>query len=161
MFRPMRRFKQELSESECIDILNNGKTAVLAVLGDDDYPYTVPLNYVYYNGKIYLHCAKEGHKLDAIKNHDKVSICVVAQDDIVEEKYTTYFKSVVCFGRAKRMTDESLMRESVKALAEKYCPTQLDGIPTEVESEFSILAMIEIEIEHMSGKQCRELINKE
>ena len=66
MFRKMRRFKQQLSEEECLEILKTAKRGVLAVLGDEGYPYAVPLDFVYEDGKIYFHCAKEGHKLDAI-----------------------------------------------------------------------------------------------
>lgn len=161
MFREMRRFKQKLTSEECEKILEHGKTGVLAVIGDDGYPYTVPINYYYTSGRIYLHCAKAGHKLDAIKNEPKVSFCVVDRDDIFQEKYTTLYRSVVVFGKAEILTDESEMRTSVTALAEKYCPDFLDGIPTEVEREFDILCMIKINIEHMSGKQGRELMKEE
>ena len=161
MFREMRRIKQQLSKEECEKILVRGKTGVLAVLGDDGYPYTVPINYYYTDGKIYLHCAKTGHKLDAIKKEQKVSFCVVARDDILQEKYTTLFKSVVAFGKAEILTDENEMRSSVTALAEKYCTDCLEGIPAEVESGFGILCMIKISIEHITGKQGKELLKEE
>ena len=154
----MRRIKQQLTKEECEKILVQSKTGVLAVLGNDGYPYTVPINYYYTDGKIYLHCAKTGHKLDAIKNEQKVSFCVIDRDDILQEKFTTLFKSVIAFGRAEIMTDESEMRKAVTAFAEKYCPDFLDKVPSEVEREFSILCMIKINIEHMTGKQGRELI---
>lgn len=157
----MRRIKQQLSKEECEKILVRGKTGVLAVLGDDGYPYTVPINYYYTDGKIYLHCAKTGHKLDAIKKEQKVSFCVVARDDILQEKYTTLFKSVVAFGKAEILTDENEMRSSVTALAEKYCTDCLEGIPAEVESGFGILCMIKISIEHITGKQGKELLKEE
>lgn len=157
----MRRIKQQLSKEECEKILVRGKTGVLAVLGDDGYPYTVPINYYYTDGKIYLHCAKTGHKLDAIKKEQKVSFCVVARDDILQEKYTTLFKSVVAFGKAEILTDENEMRSSVTALAEKYCTDCLEGIPAEVESGFGILCIIKISIEHMTGKQGKELLKEE
>ena len=83
----MRRNRQLLSDEKAISVLQNGKTGVLAVLGDDDYPYTVPVNYVYFNNRIYIHCAKTGHKIDAINKHQKVSFCVVSKDDIIQEKY--------------------------------------------------------------------------
>ncbi|MBQ9616719.1 MAG: pyridoxamine 5'-phosphate oxidase family protein, partial [Oscillibacter sp.] len=67
MFREMRRHGQQLPESECAEILRREPRGVLAVLGDDGYPYTVPLDFVYEGGKLYFHCAGEGHKLDAIK----------------------------------------------------------------------------------------------
>lgn len=161
MFREMRRNKQQLSDEECERILERGKTGVLAVLGDDGYPYTVPINYYYNAGKIYLHCAKTGHKRDAIKGEPKVSFCVVDRDDILQEKYTTLYRSVVAFGKAEILTDEEEMRSSVTALAEKYCPDFLEGIPAEVEREFGILCMIKINIEHMTGKQGRELMKEE
>ena len=86
MFREMRRKKQELSKEECIDILQTAKTAVLGVVGDNGYPYTVPINFVYANDKIYFHGAKNGHKIDAINKCNKVSLCIVDKDDVVEVK---------------------------------------------------------------------------
>ena len=89
MFREMRRKKQQLSNSECFEILDNSNTAVLALIGDGGYPYTVPLNFVRLDNKVYFHCAKTGHKIDAVKNCDKASLCVVGRDDVLAEKYTT------------------------------------------------------------------------
>ncbi len=157
----MRRSKQQLTKEECEEILIQGKTGVLAVLGDDGYPYTVPINYYYTDGKIYLHCAKTGHKLDAIKEETKVSFCVVDCDDILQEKFTTLYKSVVAFGKAEILTNENEMRSCVTALAEKYCPDFLDKVPSEVEREFGILCMIKINIDHMTGKQGKELLKEE
>lgn len=158
MFREMRRKKQQLSDEECKEILETGKTAVLAVNGDGGYPYTVPVNYVYHNGSIYFHCAKSGHKLDAIENNNKVSICVIKQDDVVQEKFTTYYKSVVCFGRAERIADDNEIKAAATILSEKYCPDCLDGIAAEVEKAFPALAAVKITLEHMTGKQCIELV---
>lgn len=154
----MRRIKQQLAQEECEKILECGRTGVLAVLGDDGYPYTVPINYYYTDGKIYLHCAKSGHKLDAIRSNPKVSFCVVERDDILQEKFTTLFKSAVAFGKAEILTDKEEMRSSVTALAEKYCSDFLDEVPAEVEHGFDILCMIKINIEHLTGKQGKELI---
>lgn len=154
----MRRIKQQLTQEECEKILERGRTGVLAVLGDDGYPYTVPINYYYTDGKIYLHCAKSGHKLDAIRSNPKVSFCVVERDDILQEKFTTLFKSAVAFGKAEILADKEEMRSSVTALAEKYCSDFLDEVPAEVERGFDILCMIKINIEHMTGKQGKELI---
>lgn len=154
----MRRIKQQLTQEECEKILERGRTGVLAVLGDDGYPYTVPINYYYTDGKIYLHCAKSGHKLDAIRSNPKVSFCVVERDDILQEKFTTLFKSAVAFGKAEILADKEEMCSSVTALAEKYCSDFLDEVPAEVERGFDILCMIKINIEHLTGKQGKELI---
>lgn len=154
----MRKIKQQLTQEECEKILERGRTGVLAVLGDNGYPYTVPINYYYTDGKIYLHCAKSGHKLDAIRSNPKVSFCVVERDDILQEKFTTLFKSAVAFGKAEILADKEEMRSSVTALAEKYCSDFLDEVPAEVERGFDILCMIKINIEHLTGKQGKELI---
>ena len=112
MFRKMRRFKQQLSNDEALEILKNCKSGVLAVSGDDGYPYTVPLNFVYKDGKIYFHCAKNGHKLDAIKQNKKVSFCVIEKDEVDSEKLTTLFRSVVVFGKAEIMENEEKINQN-------------------------------------------------
>ena len=89
MFREMRRKKQSLSGEKISEILNNGTSGVLALSGDNDYPYAVPLSYVYDGSSIYFHAAKTGHKIDAVKRNNKASFCIIGQDDVVPEKYTT------------------------------------------------------------------------
>ncbi|MDW7728982.1 MAG: pyridoxamine 5'-phosphate oxidase family protein, partial [Bacillota bacterium] len=88
MFRKMIRVRQMLSIDDTIAVLNRCTNGVLACSGDESYPYAVPLNYVYHDHKIYFHCAKAGHKIDAITKNPKVSFAVVDQDTIVSEEYT-------------------------------------------------------------------------
>ena len=95
MFREMRRKRQALSPGDCAAVLCRGTSGVLAVAGDGGYPYAVPLSYGYDGEKLYFHCAKAGHKLDAIRRSPKVSFCVIDQDRVVPEEYTTYFRSVI------------------------------------------------------------------
>jgi len=106
MFREMRRGKQALPDEEAREILYSATSGVLALSGDDDYPYALPISYFYDGNKLYFHCAKEGHKIDAIKRNDKASFCVIAQDDVSPEEYTTHFKSVIVFGRISIIEDE-------------------------------------------------------
>lgn len=157
MFRKMRRFKQQLTDNESIEILEKGKTGVLAVMGDEGYPYTVPINYVYENGKIYIHCAKNGHKIDAIKNCDKVSFCVIDKDDVVKYELTTYFSSVVVFGKARILEDEQEIFRSAQVLGLKY-NSDKQRVDKEIIQEMKALCCVEITIEHMTGKQAKELM---
>ena len=113
----MRRKKQALSKEECAAVLNRGTSGVLALAGDNDYPYAVPISYVYDEGKIYFHCAKSGHKLDAVNRKAKVSFCVIDQDQIVPEEYTSYFRSVIVFGTMRILTDDSEKRYAIDKLA--------------------------------------------
>lgn len=158
MFREMRRNKQILSNEESINILKNGKSGVLALLGDEDYPYAVPISYVYDNSKIYFHSAKTGHKTDAIKKYSKASFCVIDQDNVIPEEYTTYYRSVIAFGKVRIIEDEKEVRESIEKLAIKYHPKDSEeNRNREIYRAWDSFSMIEFSIEHMTGKKAREL----
>ena len=120
MFREMRRNKQMLSIDECIEILNRGTSGVLALSGDHGYPYAVPVSYVYCDSKLYFHSAKSGHKIDAIKKYSKASFCVIDQDNIIPEKYTTSFRSVIAFGKIHIIENETDIKKTIENLAKKY-----------------------------------------
>lgn len=155
MTRMMRRFRQELPIEETKEILCNGRECVLAVSGDDDYPYAVPINYVYDGEHIYLHSARQGHKIDALKRNPRLSLCVVAQGDIVPEEFTTYFRSAIVFGRARFIENEEEKIEALRKLSRKYCG-DLDATD-EIAKFLKAVAIIEITIDLMTGKESIEL----
>ena len=160
MFREMRRKRQQLTETECIEILNRNTAGVLAVLGDDGYPYAVPLSYVYDGSAVYVHCAKSGHKLDAIKSCDKVSFCVIDEDNVVAQKYTTHFRSVIIFGRATILNDGDEIHAAIEKLAMKYHPSDSkENRNNVIKKEYTALCLVKIAVEHMTGKQAIELVN--
>ena len=100
MFREMRlKEDNQLPQEQALEMLEKAQYGVMALDGDDDYPYTVPVNFVFDDNKIYFHGATEGHKVDAIKRSDKASFCVVGQDQVVPAVYTTYYRSVTVFGK--------------------------------------------------------------
>ena len=156
MFRPMRRFKQQISHEECVKILTEEKRGVLSVNGDDGYPYGVPINFWYDSDadRIYFHCAKAGHKLDAMTRDDKVCFTVY-NSGFQKEDWSYYVTSVIVFGRARVMTDESKMREKIKKFGMKYYPTESE-VDEEIRKDFPRVNMVEITIEHMTGKLVHE-----
>lgn len=159
MFREMRRKRQALAAEEMADVLRKGTSGVLALSGDDGYPYAVPISYVYDGNKIFFHCAQSGHKLDAIHRNAKASFCVIDQDQIVPEKYTTYFKSVIVFGQIGVMEDEMEMRAAIEKLAIKYAPEDTAvGRKNAIDREWKPLCMLEMDIDHMTGKEAIELV---
>lgn len=157
MFREMRRKRQQLSDAACGDILRRAQTMVLALAGDDGYPYAVPLNFVYADGKIYFHCAKTGHKLDALRRCERLSLCVVDQDTVVPQKLTTCFRSVIAFGRACILQDSDEIHRAARLLGLKYNPDS-DAVEREIAREWQGLCCVEITIDHMTGKQGLELM---
>ena len=160
-FREMRRPRQNLAEAECIRTLERSTSGVLAVLGDGGYPYTVPLSYVYFDGALYFHCAKAGHKLDAVRSCDKASFCVIDQDLVVPEKYTTLYRSVIAFGRVSILENEAEICAAIEKLAVKYAPgDSKENRDAAIARELSALCMIKMEIEHMTGKEAIELVRQ-
>ena len=161
MFREMRRKKQALSKEDCAAILNRGTSGVLALAGDDGYPYAVPISYVYDGENLYFHCAKSGHKLDAIYRNPKASFCVIDQDQIVPGEYTTYFRSVIVFGTIQVLKDDGEKRDGIEKLALKYapCDTKENRINA-IEKEWSPLCVLKMTPEHISGKEAIELIKQ-
>ena len=160
MFRELRRKKQLLSEQETLRVLEEGKTGIVGVLGDDGYPYTVPINYVLLEDKIYFHSAKKGHKVDAIAKEPKVSMTVVEKDDVVSREFTTYFRSIQLFGKAYVVEDEAERNVAFRALCEKFSGADLDRYEEIMSKEAAAAAIVRIDIEHITVKESMELVNQ-
>ena len=158
--REMRRFKQALTREQCGEILNRGTSGVLAAAGGGGWPYAVPLSYVWQNGKVYFHCAVTGHKIDAIRADSRVSFCVVDRDQIVPEKYTTYYRSVIVFGRVRILDDPEEKRRAAEALAVKYRPGFPEAMAAEIDGSWERFLMVELDPEKITGKQAKELIGQ-
>ena len=155
MFRKMRRIGQEIPKEECEEILTNEPRGVLALLGDDDYPYAIPMSHVYVDGKIYFHGAQEDHKNDAVKRHTKVSYCVMDKGVKAEDSWWYTFKSVIVFGRIKTLTDRDEKIEKLTHLGDKFFPTHEETVD-EINRLLDRTEVFEITIEHMSGKIVKE-----
>ena len=157
MFREVRRNKKQiLSEAESRGILNKATSGVLCVLGDEAYPYGVPMSYGLEGNRLYFHCMPVGHKVDAMKRHDKVSFTVIETDQIVPEEYTTYFRSVIAFGKVTFIEEPDEKRRALRILAEKYSAEFLEGAEKEIEDKLSAVCIFCWEIEHLSGKEAIE-----
>lgn len=157
----MRRKRQQLSEEESIGILQKATAGTLALLGDNDYPYAVPISYVYHERKLYFHSALAGHKVDAIRNCDKASFCVIDKDDVQPEKYTTFFRSVIAFGRIHIIEDEQEKQETARLLGNRYNPNQEEALQKELEKGLARMVMIRFDMEHLTGKQAIEMVKQE
>ena len=157
MFREMRRFKQQISEEECIRILKKQPRGVLSMLGDDGYPYGIPLDHWYseVDNKLYFHCAKTGHKLDAIAACDKVSYCVMDEGYRKDGEWALNINSVVVFGRMHIVEDEDKKREICTNLVRKFTADE-EYLQKELTNAFPRVCCLELEIEHMTGKLVNE-----
>ena len=156
-FREMRRHRQQRSNEESIGILKKATSGTLALLGDGGYPYAVPISYVYDDGKLYFHSAMSGHKVDAIRSCDKASFCVIGQDCVRPAEYTTYFRSVIAFGRIRIVEDEAEKLAIARILGNRYNPNQEEALQKELEHGLARMLAIRLDIEHLTGKEAIEL----
>ena len=157
MFRELRRKKNAITDEAATDLLKESRRGVLAVIGDDAYPYAIPVNYLFdeANLKIYFHGARSGHKYDSIKANDKVCFTVFGNEIVKDEEWAPYLQSVVVFGRCHLLNHDDESMEILKKLARKYYPSE-DIITDAIASSGRAVQMFEIDIEHFSGKEVQE-----
>ena len=155
MFRKMRRHKQALTQKECEELLLNEPRGVLALIGDYNYPYALPMSHVYTDGKIYFHGAMTGHKNDAVRNSNKVSYCVIDKGVLNDDGWSYTFKSVIVFGEIKTLTDRDEKRDKLTHLGDKFFPTHEKTV-NEINKLIDRTQVFEITIKHMTGKIVEE-----
>lgn len=157
-FKPMRRKRQQLSEEDALQIIRRNTAGTLALLDADGYPYAVPISYVYNDGKFYFHSALKGHKVDAIAHCDKASFCIIDRDEVHPEEYTTYFRSVIAFGRIRIISDETEKMRTLRLLGNRYFPDHEEALQHEIAKASRGVCMIELNVEHLTGKEAIELV---
>ena len=157
MFRQIRRKSKEISMDETRKILKEARRGILAVNGDEGYPYAIPVNYYYdeEEQKIFFHGARVGHKIDALKKNDKICFTVLGSETVKDEPWAPYVKSTVVFGRCHFIEDASLAEKRLKQFALKYYPNE-ELVNEEINTSGKAVCMYVIEIEHMSGKEIQE-----
>lgn len=152
MFREMRLKDQQLDAAEANEIMNRCTNGVLSINGDNGYPYGVPVSYAYADGRIYFHCAREGYKVDLLKNDPHVSFTVVAQDDIIPEDFNTLYISAIAFGRARLVDDPEEMRKIHGYIIDKYSKGHEESGGRYLDSSISEIYMVEITVDHITAK---------
>lgn len=153
MFEKMRLKDQQLSQQETEALLEAGEFGVLSTIGGNGYPYGVPLNYIYNNGKIYIHSAVEGHKISNFERDNKVSFCVISEAELLQQDVNTRFKSVIVFGNINEITSEEEKQQIFETMIRKLCPDYIPSGLEYVKENKAQARVFEISIEHMTGKR--------
>lgn len=166
MFPSMRRRRQEMNLADTLELLRTGDYGILAVQGNDGYPYTIPINYVFLEKGLdgsaakdafYFHCALEGHKIEALHRDPKASFCVVERHDVVPERFATTYRSVIAFGKL-RIVSQTEMRDAVYKLTKKFDPAAHETILAEIEKDGPRCTVLELKVEHLTGKVSSDLL---
>jgi len=152
MFKKMRYKDNELDKNSALAIIKKGSYGVLSTMGDDGYPYGVPVNYTYFNGCLYFHCTHEGHKVDNIQNSENVSFCVVTKSDVLASKFDTDYASAIVFGKAAKVTVDSEKEEVLLSVLNKYSSEFMKAGKNYMKKFWDDTTVIKIKVEHITGK---------
>lgn len=155
MFREVRKKHRRLDKNESLVVLKEGMEGVISTIGEDGYPYGVAINYVYFNDAIYFHSSNKGHKLDNIRKNNKVSLFVSKDIRIIPEDFTTYYKSVVVFGKAMIVEGEEKIK-ALLAIGQKYSLEFMEKGMKSIDNSSQSCTVIKINIEHITGKYSDE-----
>ena len=154
----MRRHRQELDTAESVAILQKATSGVLGLIGDGGYPYTVPISHIYKDGMLFFHSAVSGHKVDAARGDERCSFCVVDKDDVKPSEYTTYFRSVIAFGRMTVVEDKEEKLYALRLLGERFGPDDEVRLQHEIDGGIDRVVILRMDIEHLTGKEAIELV---
>ena len=154
MFRTMRRFRQQLTKEQCESLLTTVKRGVLSVHGEDGYPYGIPIDFVYDNGKIYFHGARQGHKIDALKKDSRVCFTLYDEGVLEKGKLGLNVNSVVIFGRIRIIEDREENIRIARLIGYRYDPK--DFVDEDLKRTGSVVQCLELTIDHMTGKRVNE-----
>ncbi|MGF7060310.1 pyridoxamine 5'-phosphate oxidase family protein [Brassicibacter mesophilus] len=154
MFKEMRKAERKITDLESYEILENGEYGVLSTIGTNGYAYGVPVSYVLLNNCIYFHCATEGSKLENISTNNKVSFCVIGKTEILPEKFSTKYESVIIFGKAVEVYNEE-KEDALEAIINKYSRDYLEVGKTYINTSKNKTKVIKIIVEHITGKARR------
>lgn len=157
MFRELVRKNKQLSNESCIELLKTETRGVLSVLGDDDYPYGMPMNFWYNeeDGNIYFHCGNIGHRLEALQKHNKVSFCIFDQGYKEENEWAYKVKSVIIFGKIEIIDDMEQITDIVTKLSYRFVQDD-EYIKEEIRLHGHRTLLMKLTPEHMCGKLVTE-----
>lgn len=149
--RKMRRSDKQLSNDEALEVLKTGEYGILSMVNEEGKAYGVPLSYALSGDKIYFHCAKEGYKLDNIRNNENVCFTVVGMTKLLPEKFDTLYKSVIVFGRAEIVREEEKV-EGLREIIKKYSPGFMEKGEEYIQRAKNAIEIVRIDIESLTGK---------
>lgn len=155
MARTMHHKERQLPAEETKMLLGRGKEGILAVNGDEGYPYAVPVNYIYMDNAIYIHSAQHGYKIEAAAANPKVCFTVILSSEIIEADTTTKYESVIAVGNASVLSDEAQKRKIMEEIVRRLAPSNISGGFQTVEKLLSSVGIIKIDIAELTGKAYR------
>jgi nitroimidazol reductase NimA-like FMN-containing flavoprotein (pyridoxamine 5'-phosphate oxidase superfamily) len=155
MFAEIRRKERAMEPQQVREALECGEHGILSMCGVNGYGYGIPLNYVLEDNHLYFHCAVEGEKLRNLSENNKVSFCVVQNAEVIADKFTTNYQSIIAFGKATFVSSEDEIRRAMLLLVKKYSPEYMETGEKYINQAIKRIQVIRLDIEHLTGKSNR------
>lgn len=155
MMHDMRRIDRSVSETEAREIMTRADHGFLATVGEDGWPYAVPVNHVLAGELLYFHCALSGHKLENLAQEPRVAFSAVASAEILPKEVTTRYESAIVFGRASVVEDPLEKRQALELLGLRFCAGFEAEIQEEIRKDGPKTIVVRIRIERITGKTNR------
>lgn len=152
MTKPLRREDRRLDDAAAMALLKRGEYGILSTSDQSNRPYGIPVNYVVMQESIFFHCATEGRKLENITANKTVSFCVVGKTELIPEKFSTRYESVVVSGTADMIEDDVLKKNVLRALVAKYAPEHTSSGEAYIDKLMDQTAVVQVCIAHLAGK---------
>lgn len=156
MHKEMRRNKRAIEENEIIEVLLSAEYGILSTISEDDTPYGTPINFAYDDGKIYFHCANDGHKLDNIRYNSSGCFTIVDSVELLPSKFSTKYRSVVVFGKLQIVNDTDEKKNGLIKIIEKLSPDFVEKGIKYIDGAFDRVTVVRMDIDHMTGKSHNE-----
>lgn len=150
--KSLRRDDRRLDDAAAMALLKRGEYGILSTSDKHNRPYGIPVNYVVMDENIFFHCAVEGQKLENITANTGVSFCVVGKTELIPEKFSTRYESVVVSGKADIIGNKMLKKSALHALVAKYAPDHTAAGNTYIDKLMDQTAVVRVSIEYLAGK---------
>ena len=159
MEREIRRKDRIWETTEAVRLLEEGEYGFLSMQGTDGYGYGIPISFVKEGEHLYFHCAPEGYKLECLRQSPKVSFCVVGATQVIPQKFTTAYESVLAFGSMQTELPEEERRHALRLLTDKYCPDYREIGEKYIEKSFHRTRILRLDIETVTAKSKKDQVN--
>jgi nitroimidazol reductase NimA-like FMN-containing flavoprotein (pyridoxamine 5'-phosphate oxidase superfamily) len=148
----MRRKDREQSKDFALAVVDKCAYAVMATVNPDGTPYCVPISPAREGDVLYFHCAHEGHKIDNLRQKNKVCVSCVGDQEAIPGKFSLKYQSAVIFGEASEVLGREEKIRGLALISSRYVPDNMAAFDNYVEKQLEATAVWKICIDEISGK---------
>jgi len=152
MIHSMRRKDREQDEDFALAVVDKCAYSVMATVNPDGSPYCIPISPAREGQWLYFHSAPDGHKIENLRQRNKVCVSCVGAQEIIPGKFALKYESAVISGAAAEVTDREEKIRALSLISGRYAPGNMAAFDKAIEKQLDVTAVWKIRIEEISGK---------